>query len=112
MQAGKLRHRITLKAVQLQYDADGGTYPALNIVATAWGRVEPLRVSESLIAAQMAARVSHKITLRYRGDLAPDMQCVDETGIVYEITGIKNIDTRNRTVELMAVQKVEANGTV
>jgi SPP1 family predicted phage head-tail adaptor len=97
---------VTLQAVQLQTDPDGGAYPAWNDVATVWGRVEPLRISETLIAAQVAARVTHRITLRYRGDVQPDWQCVLETGQVYEVTGVRNLDTRNRTVELLAIEKV------
>lgn len=107
MQAGHLRHRLTIQTPVVNTDADGGQHVDWLVEATVWGRVEPLKMSESVIAAQVAARASHRITLRYRGDLAPTAMLVMETGKVFEVTSIRNLDERNRTLEVLALEKVE-----
>ena len=106
MRAGLLRHRLTLYDVVLNTDADGGQHVDHQPVATVWGRVEPLKMSESVIAEQVAARASHRITLRYRAGLKPSQQVVMETGRVFEVTSIRNLDERNRTLEILALEKV------
>jgi SPP1 family predicted phage head-tail adaptor len=106
MQAGELRHRLTIRRPNVSTDADGGQHLDHADVATVWGHVAPLRMAESIIAEQVAARASHKITLRYRAGLLPSDQLVLETGRVFEITSIRNRDERNRELEVLALEKV------
>ena len=107
MQAGTLRHRLTIQEPVLNTDADGGQHTDWQAVRTVWGRVEPLRMAESIIAEQVTARASHRITLRYQATLLPSVRLVmEDTGRVFEVVSIRNIEERNRQIEVLALEKV------
>ena len=69
---GKLRHRLTIQAGNPAEDAYGGRsdpWASPTTVATVWGRIESLRGRERLHGMQLEARVTHRIMIRYRGDV-------------------------------------------
>ena len=66
MRAGKLRHRVTFEEATDVPRSSGARTKVWNEVGTRWASVDPLTGKEVLTAAQVAARVSHKITIRNR----------------------------------------------
>jgi SPP1 family predicted phage head-tail adaptor len=75
MQSGKLRHRIQLlRPVQSGRDSFGGVQRRLQLIDKVSAAIEPLGPREVEIARGFSAAVSHKIRIRYRGDL--DSRCV------------------------------------
>lgn len=108
MRAGQLRHRLIVERPVVTEAPDGSqvvTYaPAYE--DPVWGRIEPLRMTEQLIAAQVDARMTHRITLRYL-PLPPTYRLREQgTGRIFEPTGIKNMDERNRELQIMAIEQV------
>lgn len=64
--AGTLNRRIILQTVTLAADGYGGSTETWADTATVWARVEALAGDEAFQAMQMAASVSHRITIRKR----------------------------------------------
>lgn len=112
MRAGMLRHRLTVQAPDVQERLDGSQEVTFSDVIvkgrplTIYGRVEPLRMDEFVIAGQDTSRTYVRLTVRYFAGLLPTMQFVMETGRVFEITGLLNNDERNRQYQILATEKL------
>lgn len=107
MQAGKLRQRLMVQTPVVNLDGDGGQHVDWLDVVTIWGWVEPLKMTETLIAEQIAARASHRIILRWRLGLAPTVRLVlQPSGRVFDVVSVLNRDERNRELVVMALEKV------
>lgn len=111
MEAGKLRHRLEIQQATEVRDEQGGVrfdYLPLRVDGRAqvvWGSVEPLRTRELLEAQKLEARLSHRITLRYYPDFNYKwrLRLVNTTRL-FDLFPARNIDERNRTLELMAME--------
>jgi SPP1 family predicted phage head-tail adaptor len=67
MQAGKLRHRITLQEpVKEQNPTTGAVINTWRDVATLWAEVAPLSAREFIAAQASQGEVTTRITIRYR----------------------------------------------
>ena len=100
---GALRHRLTIEAANPADDGAGGqTDPWASpiVVATVWGRVEPLRGRERLQAGRLEARHSHRITLRYRADVGAGQRVRFGTRL-FNVRAVANRGERNRWLELL-----------
>lgn len=89
LQAGKLRHRITIQKLEIGgYDPINGddTEQSWNDVATVWAAVEPFSVREFIESKSKQVEVTARITIRYRNDLTADMRIVHK-GLVYNPQG-------------------------
>lgn len=100
MQAGRLRHRLTIEQRSASRDALGGQSTAWETFATVWGDAQPSRGVEfvSLRAAQ--SDISIKFTIRHMEGITPAMR-VQWAGNPYPIVQIINVNGRDRTLELM-----------
>jgi SPP1 family predicted phage head-tail adaptor len=76
MQAGALRHRLTIQAAPRVpvRDTTGAAVEVWEDVAEVWGSVEPLSGRELMSAQQLNAELSHRVRLRYLPGLSPIMQ--------------------------------------
>lgn len=106
---GALRHRFVIEAERPAGDGGGGqgADPWANpiTVATVWGTVMPLTGAETLRAAQLQARVTHRITIRWRdGILARNR--IRLGGRVFNIRSIVNREERNRWLDILAEEGV------
>ena len=89
LQAGKLRHRITIQQLmQGGYDPMTGdeSNPDWEDVATVWAAIEPLSVREFIESKSKQVEVTARITIRYRAGLTADMRIVHK-GLVYNPQG-------------------------
>lgn len=75
MEAGKLRHRVTLQRPSGTRDAVGGRVTVPLDVATVWASIETLDGREAFYAAQRQATTTHKVVIRY----APIIAGIDAT---------------------------------
>lgn len=100
MQAGTLRHRLTLKTVTTSKDSFGGTIEAEATFATVWGAVEPLAGRELMVAQQMQSEVTHKITIRYLAGLTSEMHLYFGTR-EFQILSVLNSQERDIEMVLM-----------
>lgn len=108
MQAGKLRHRLTIEQPVVTRDLDGGQLVTMRPVRTVWASVVPVRMTEAMVAGQVAARGTHKITLRYVETLPPSYQ-LRMGARIFEITEVQNCDERNRQLDILAIERTEGN---
>jgi SPP1 family predicted phage head-tail adaptor len=88
MQAGKLRHRITLqKPVKTQSPATGAVINTWADVATLWADVTDVSVREFVAAQAGQSEVTARITIRYRDDVTNKNRIVYR-GRIYNIHGV------------------------
>lgn len=88
MQAGKLRHRVTLQERVKSRDADSGA------VIWSWQTVTSLRAEvvdlsarEFVAARAEQGKITTRITIRFRGDITRSHRLLFE-GKIYNIEGI------------------------
>jgi len=105
MRAGQLRHRVTLQELVTTYNEYNEPVQAWQDVAAVWGFVEPLSGREFFAAEQIQARVSTRITIRYRAGIVPTMRVL-WSGKTYNIRAV--IDTEGRHEELQLMCEEEA----
>ena len=100
MQAGTLRHRVTIQEKEITRDSYGGEQITWADVATVWAAVEPLAGREFMEGRRLDAELSTRIRIRYRSGLAPTQRVTwgDHT---YDIQAVIDVDTRRREVYLM-----------
>ncbi len=101
MSVGKLRHRLTIQQEQRAGDAGTGVTIVWAKVAEVWGSVKPLSGRETLQAMQLQARISHSIRIRYRAGITVGMRVLFGTR-AFNIRAVKNVDERNRWLDIMA----------
>ncbi len=106
MEAGKLRHQVTIKKPVETQNTYGEPEVRWQDVATVWAQVEPLRGREYFAAKQMVSEVEARITIRYRSDVTAKMKVSKGTDD-YLIETIINVMERNRELQLMCVRFAE-----
>jgi len=67
---GAIRYRLTLEKPAASPDGGGGQSVAWAAVAAVWGEVVPLKAEEAAAGEGLATRVTHRIVIRRRGDVA------------------------------------------
>lgn len=88
MQAGKLRHRVTLQEpVKVQNPATGAVINTWRDVATIWAEVYPLSAREFIAAQTSQGEITTRITIRYREDVTRKHRILYRGGI-YNIEGV------------------------
>lgn len=87
MQAGRLRHRLTLRQPSTSRNEVGEEIITWSTLATVWGRLEALRGEEQLAAKQLTAEIVARATLRYRADVTTEMR-VQYDGQEYDIDAV------------------------
>lgn len=90
--AGKLRHRVTIQGQSVGQDSNGNVTIKWLDVATVWASIEPLSAKEFTQSAAVQNRVVARVVIRYRADVLPSMRLVHSplTGPqrLYNIEGV------------------------
>lgn len=105
MEAGKLRHRITIQSKSAVQDSFGAETITWATFATVWGSVEPLTGREFLEAKQSQAEVSVRIRIRQLAGVLPEMRVVFGAH-TYEVLSVIYVEERKREVQLMCRESV------
>lgn len=89
LNAGRLRHQITIEAPQHTQDPQTGEIvttwvPFASNVAAA---IEPVSVREFVAAQAVQSRIQVRIVIRYRSGLAANMRIVGSDGTIYNPQG-------------------------
>lgn len=88
MDAGKLRHRITIqRPARSQNPETGAITQTWEDVAPVWASVEPLSAREFIAAQSTQSRVTARIVIRYRDDIDASMRILHK-GKIYNIEGV------------------------
>lgn len=87
LEAGRLRHRVSIQRVSYVQDATtGAMVETWAEIAKVWAAVEPLSAREFVQSAAGQSEVTARITIRTRDILATDR--IIHRGIVYNIRGV------------------------
>lgn len=103
MNAGRLRHRVTVQTPTRSANATGERTLTWSTVATVWAGVEPRRSVERDEASQQIAPTTYDIEMRYRSDITPACR-LQWGGKVLNITSVINVGNRNREISVVAVE--------
>lgn len=103
MRAGKLRHRVTIQQLALTRDAFGDAVEGWATVATVPAEVRMPSGAERFVgqADQERATVTHRIRMRYRGDLRPGSHRLIYDRRILDLEMAEDPDGRGR--ELVAI---------
>jgi SPP1 family predicted phage head-tail adaptor len=105
MNPGELRHRIVIQKLENTQDSFGQPVEKWNDVATVWSSVKPLVGREFFAAETVNSEVTHKVRMRYKAGITPDMRV--KFGIrIFQITAVINYQERNIELQLMCKELV------
>lgn len=107
---GKLNKRITFRKLAPVEDDMGQSKSEWRNYKTVWATVKPYKSSESGFMSKLKPEVSHRIYVRYRGDITADMR-IWYHGRVFEIAGPPiDVDERHELLEIQCEEVFEGNG--
>ena len=112
--AGRLRQRVQIQSKNNQRDAHGGYTEIYQIDATVWAGIHPISAKELFASQQVDGRVTHRIIIRFFDGLTPDMRFVEvlgEASRVFNIISIRNIDERDRSMEVLTQEVTDTTGS-
>lgn len=88
IEAGKLRHRITIQAKGMTQDpVTGEMVEGWSDMVSVWASVEPLSAREFIAAQANQSEITARIVIRYRPGILPTMRILHR-GKVYAIQGV------------------------
>lgn len=94
MNAGSLRHRITIQTITEGKDSGGGPTETPVTLYTVWASVSPLVGRELTNAQLINSEITHKIVMRYRTGV--NAKCTALFGTrTFQLFEALNIDERN-----------------
>jgi SPP1 family predicted phage head-tail adaptor len=110
MEAGRLRHRVTIQEKVDSRDSYGGERETWVDIAEVWAEVEPLVGREYLESRQESAEITTRVRVRYRAGIRPEMRVkyVDEADVAhyYDIFSAQNVGTRRKELVLVCREQV------
>lgn len=115
MQAGKLRHRVTIQESIETRDTDGAVLEEnWSDWKTVWGSVEPVSGSERYIQseAQVLAEATNRIRIRCRTGLDHKKRVLWVDGSrtrIFDILHVAEIESRRREIHLICKELPDAD---
>lgn len=104
-----MRHYVQVQRNMGARDDMGGQVEDWQTQFSAFCSIEPVVGREWHATQADRSGVTHKIKMRYSGDLLPTDRILDGT-TVYEIIAVMNMDTRNREYQIQARTGVLSSG--
>jgi SPP1 family predicted phage head-tail adaptor len=101
MRAGKLFHPITIYEPLREDDDYGGGKENLMQFAKSRAAIIPLKGVETVVDGKLTMVVRFTIIMRYVPDVSPKMVVEMDNGRMLEILTIKNIDEKNKQIDLL-----------
>ena len=99
MSIGRMRFEIELQKPTNTRDAGGGITEVYTTLSNLYADIEQTRGNESLRQGQVKEKTTHIFTIRYRRDIGTNYRIRYDSDN-YNIKNIKNIDNRNRYLEV------------
>jgi SPP1 family predicted phage head-tail adaptor len=97
---GWLRHRVTVESAAGAPDGAGGEALAWDSLATLWAHIEPAEAGKEIVAGHLSGVVTHRLTFRWRGDLAGGMR-VAWRGRIFRVLAVHDPDESRRFLVLL-----------
>lgn len=95
MDPGKLNHRITFQIQNLDSEEE-----EWNDIVTTWASINPISGREYYQAETINSDLTHKVRLRYRRGITPDMRILYKDRI-FHIVSVINEYEKNAILQLM-----------
>ena len=95
MDPGKLNHRITFQIQNLDSEEE-----EWNDIVTTWASINPISGREYYQAETINSDLTHKVRLRYRKGITPDMRIL-YNGRIFYIVSVINEYEKNTILQLM-----------
>lgn len=105
MQAGELRNRITIQKQVSTQDSFGQQVETWTDIATVWSNINPIAGREFFAAETVNSEITHKIRIRFRSDITPDMRVVYQSRMFFIQTVINEYE-KNTVLQLMCKELV------
>ena len=102
---GALRHRVTIERPERTAEGGGGATIAGTEVATVFARIETASGREISLADGRQGRATHKILLRWRADVEPQMRFTCE-GRHFDIRAVLDTDGRRRWLTCLSEEQL------
>lgn len=103
MRAGELRNRVTIE--RSSDPSNWGATAAWSTYATVWAKVEPVSGREYTEGRLVQSELTHTVTIRCLSGVKADMR-INFEGRYLRIVTVKNVDERNRELELMCTELI------
>lgn len=109
MQAGQLRHRVTIQQNTPSRDTYGEEIESWSALATVWAAVEPLAGTERYAAdgAQTLATVDTRIRIRYWSGITPGMRVLFGAR-TFDIQAVIHLEERQQELHLLCEERPDA----
>lgn len=104
--AGHLRHKMTLQRVTRTSDGAGGFTQSWGSDETVWAKIEPASGREVFRAQQLETPVTHKITCRYNANITTAARLIYDNR-VFNIQEVLNPLERNAIMEVLAIEGLD-----
>jgi SPP1 family predicted phage head-tail adaptor len=101
MNAGTLRHQVTIQSKTATTDGYGGPVDIWADVVTVWANVESLQGRELATAQSVFAETTTRITMRYRAGVIPANRIIFE-GKFYNLQSVVDPEMKHRELIIMA----------
>ena len=105
MRMGHFRHRVTIQQQGAGQDAWGAPSAGWSEVVTTWAAIEDQSGADQFSAEHYRADVTHRVRIRYRSGLSPDMRILYD-GREFDILHIVNVYERDRQLHLLCKERV------
>lgn len=103
---GQLNKRITLQDLTTSVDAYGSPTDVWTDVCTIWAGIFPLSGRNFFEAEMVNSEVSHKINIRYRSGIKPDMR-VKFGSRYFHIISVINFQEGNKDMQMMCKELIK-----
>ena len=94
-----MRHQVKLQSPSHTTDTGGGAAKTYTTLALLWANIKPVSNKEGVRQGKVQETQTHHITIRFRSDIGTNYRIRYDSDN-YNIKFIKNIDNRNRYLEL------------
>jgi len=102
---GGMRHRVMIQSERRTTDTDGSAALRWYDDVSVFAAIEPASGRERFFGMQLEASITHKITIRYRADMAPKKRLL-YNGRAFQVRAVLNRDERKRFQELLCEEGV------
>jgi SPP1 family predicted phage head-tail adaptor len=110
MRAGKLRKRVVIQSKTPAQAADGQPVYTWGTYATVWASIEPATGREYLESTTQAQAVMHKVTIRYRDGITPEMRLAftdrESSTRYFDIEAVLEPEIYGKELQLMCREMV------
>ena len=100
MNFGKLNKRVNIQSSELVRDPAGQSLPQWTTDDEVWAKISPATGRELYAGEQVKAEVTHTVLIRYYDGLTTKHR-IEFGSRIFDINFIKDIDERNRYMQLL-----------